>query len=224
MTTIAKNMDNNKQVPYVKNTFVCVNVPREEDAAPARARSVSPRGSSDEFARQLYALLYRPTPVRQRSSGASGSSSRPEAITITRTPENEKIVRTNVKWADEVEKEAVGTPSTTPGPSGESGPSSPRTPESNLSEDELLRLVPRDANGALLSIGSVGHEEGTCKPCVFAFNENKPCGNGLRCSFCHYQHPPKKRVRLCKKKRMELKRQQEEEAMLEEEMEDQERW
>lgn len=216
MATVAKNMDNTKQVPYVKNTFVCVTVPREENAAPARARSVSPRGSSDAFARQLYALLYRPTPVRQRRGSGSGSS-RPEEIMITRTPENEKV-----KWADEAEeKDAVGTPSTSPGPSGESGPSSPRSPESNLSEDELLRLVPRDTNGALLSIGSTGHEEGTCKPCVFAYNENKPCGNGLRCSFCHYLHPPKKRVRLCKKKRMELKKQQEEEAM---EMEDEERW
>jgi len=113
------------------------------------------------------------------------------------------------KWGHS--DKAMGTPSTTQG-AGDSGPSSPRTPESGLSEDELMRLVPRDEQGKMLSIGSVGHEEGTCKPCVFAYNENKPCGNGLRCSFCHYQHPPKKRVRLCKKKRMELKRQQEEEG------------
>lgn len=78
------------------------------------------------------------------------------------------------------------------------------------SELELLKKLPRDEMGNPLSLGSVGHEEGSCKPCVFAHNEAKPCQNGIRCGFCHYSHPPKKRLRLCKKKRMELKKHQEE--------------
>jgi hypothetical protein len=82
---------------------------------------------------------------------------------------------------------------------------SPPSPQSRTDED-ILTEVPKDAQGNYLSIGSLGHEEGTCKPCVFAYNEAKPCENGFRCSFCHYVHPPKKRVRLCKKKRMELRR------------------
>lgn len=80
----------------------------------------------------------------------------------------------------------------------------------NIDLENFLEKVPRDTEGKLLSIGSLSHAEGTCKPCVFAYNESRPCENGVHCGFCHYLHPPKKRVRLCKKKRLELKRLQEE--------------
>lgn len=74
------------------------------------------------------------------------------------------------------------------------------TLEEEGEEDELLLArCPRDGQGRLLSMGSLTHEEGTCKPCVFAFNDLKPCENGWRCAFCHHEHPPKKRLRLCKK-------------------------
>lgn len=73
-------------------------------------------------------------------------------------------------------------------------------------DQDLLRKVPRDEQGNLLSIGSIGHADGRCKPCIFAFDGIKKCENGVWCAFCHYPHPAKKRVRLCKKKRMELRR------------------
>lgn len=81
--------------------------------------------------------------------------------------------------------------------------------EDDPDEEELLRRVPSDENGNPMSIGSIAHEAGTCKPCVFAYNTKKACANGTRCSFCHFVHPPKMRVRLCKKKRMDIKRAQE---------------
>lgn len=84
--------------------------------------------------------------------------------------------------------------------------------EDDPDEEELLRRVPSDENGNPMSIGSIAHEAGTCKPCVFAYNTKKACANGVRCSFCHFVHPPKVRVRLCKKKRMDIKRAQEAEA------------
>eukprot|EP01066_Platyproteum_vivax_P014744 Platyproteum_vivax@DN6592_c0_g1_i4.p1 len=65
----------------------------------------------------------------------------------------------------------------------------------------LFNLIPRDENGAMLSVGSIPHTNGTCKPCVFAFHASKPCLNGVNCGFCHYHHAPKKRCRAPKKKR-----------------------
>jgi len=198
------------QTPYVRNTFVCVDVPRELPAA--RARSLSPRGGSDIFARQLHSLLYRPTPVRERTV-------EPAMVPTPEVVEEKLKLKISAKILQRGEEtdlnSSLGSRSTDTGGGDSSAvdsvESSPRS-AAELSEEELLRIVPRDEAGNPLSLGSVGHEEGTCKPCVFAYNENKRCGNGLRCAFCHYQHPPKKRVRLCKKKRMELRRQQEEEG------------
>lgn len=93
---------------------------------------------------------------------------------------------------------------------------SPRSAGEMTHEDreELFLKVPRDETGKLMTIGSLAHQDGTCKPCVFAHNEAKPCGNGWQCKFCHFLHPPKKRIRLCKKKRMELQRLQEEQEKM----------
>lgn len=38
------------------------------------------------------------------------------------------------------------------------------------------------------SVGSFLHEEGYCKPCVFANKKTKTCQNGPMCLFCHYIH------------------------------------
>jgi hypothetical protein len=62
-------------------------------------------------------------------------------------------------------------------------------------ESELLRWVPRNANGLPTSAGSVGHAEGSCKPCLFAYHASKACTNGVSCPFCHFEHPPKRRVK-----------------------------
>jgi hypothetical protein len=45
----------------------------------------------------------------------------------------------------------------------------------------------------LVSIGSTGHAQGKCKPCVHQNNHEhvgaNPCINGALCSFCHCSHP-----------------------------------
>jgi len=38
---------------------------------------------------------------------------------------------------------------------------------------DLLAMIPLGANGELSSAGSIAHASGTCKPCVFCFNEKK---------------------------------------------------
>jgi len=72
--------------------------------------------------------------------------------------------------------------------------------------DALKKRVPHDEHGNLSSVGSIPHATGACRPCVFANSERKACQNGLECLFCHLPHTPKKRMRFCKKKRMEIKR------------------
>merc|ERR1719181_367169 len=65
-------------------------------------------------------------------------------------------------------------------------------------EAEQHRWVPPDAKGlpvSLPSLGSVNHAKGSCKACLFAFHAVKACANGASCSFCHFEHPPKRRVK-----------------------------
>eukprot|EP00923_Selenidium_pygospionis_P006417 GHVN01011068.1.p1 GENE.GHVN01011068.1~~GHVN01011068.1.p1 ORF type:complete len:665 (-),score=57.33 GHVN01011068.1:558-2552(-) len=57
----------------------------------------------------------------------------------------------------------------------------------------LEKRVPDLRNSGLPSIGSVLHDDGICKPCVFANKNNKNCRNGEACLFCHHDHKEKRR-------------------------------
>lgn len=51
----------------------------------------------------------------------------------------------------------------------------------------LESLVPRDPHtGRPLTVGSLDHGEGKCRPCIFFLRAK--CFKGLRCSFCHFNH------------------------------------
>mmetsp|Transcript_16203 Transcript_16203/g.45008 ORF Transcript_16203/g.45008 Transcript_16203/m.45008 type:complete len:290 (-) Transcript_16203:101-970(-) len=83
------------------------------------------------------------------------------------------------------------------------------TPTSNASSDEaqlekLRSMVPLDAEGKPTSIGSMKHEAGLCKPCVF-FPSVIGCSNGITCLFCHITHARAQR-RQCKNKRERYKK------------------
>mmetsp|Transcript_119452 Transcript_119452/g.333251 ORF Transcript_119452/g.333251 Transcript_119452/m.333251 type:complete len:161 (+) Transcript_119452:67-549(+) len=52
-----------------------------------------------------------------------------------------------------------------------------------LDAQGLLRLIPRDKDGRLLSAGSIGHGR-HCAKCVF--HERKCCSKGIACQFCHH--------------------------------------
>lgn len=64
-----------------------------------------------------------------------------------------------------------------------------------------LQYMPGDMHGGLASIGSMGHAEGNCKPCVFAHHATKTCMNGYACAFCHFDHPPKRRKQPTRQRR-----------------------
>lgn len=72
--------------------------------------------------------------------------------------------------------------------------------------EDLMQRIPRSSDGTLMTIGSIPHEDGACKPCVFAHSDRKICQNGVQCLFCHFPHAPKRRLRFCKKKRLEIRR------------------
>jgi len=85
-----------------------------------------------------------------------------------------------------------------------------REPEQlKVSDDEpiesVLARVPYDEAGRPTSLGSLGHALGECRPCAFLGSEQRPCQNGARCPFCHLPHPTKRRIRLCRRKRLEMR-------------------
>ena len=57
----------------------------------------------------------------------------------------------------------------------------------NLDNSVLENIVPRDpTTGRPLTLGSLEHVEGTCRPCIFFLRAK--CFKGLRCTFCHFNH------------------------------------
>ncbi|CAJ1393608.1 unnamed protein product [Effrenium voratum] len=72
-------------------------------------------------------------------------------------------------------------------------------------EAEILEEIPLDEEGQLTSIGSVLHGSGECRPCAFLGSERRPCSNGAACLFCHLPHDPRRKVRLGRRKRREMR-------------------
>lgn len=206
----------------VRNTFLC-------DVSPLSGRprslSVEPPAVCDRYAVMVHALMFQHEAVHPRSppkSSVGGASLLgvesvdpcSEASTIADTESEDSASAVSSRRAG---RHGPGTSSDASNQScekeeedSEEAPSSEGNGIDALlaqeSVESLLQRVPRDQQGSLTSIGSIVHEEGTCKPCVFAHNERKACQNGVNCHFCHFAHPPKRRMRYCKKKRMEMKR------------------
>jgi len=80
----------------------------------------------------------------------------------------------------------------------------------------LSEALPEPSLGSneMPTVGSAGHNIGTCKPC--AFFHTRGCGNGLQCSFCHLCPPDEKRKRQKEKVGMlrEMRQQQRRQVQL----------
>merc|ERR1712032_812002 len=61
-----------------------------------------------------------------------------------------------------------------------------------------------EAEPPLLSIGSVGHLNRSCRPCHY-IHSNCGCRNGYACEFCHEQHSKRSRPRLPKALRLKCR-------------------
>mmetsp|Transcript_36323 Transcript_36323/g.104375 ORF Transcript_36323/g.104375 Transcript_36323/m.104375 type:complete len:335 (+) Transcript_36323:75-1079(+) len=59
---------------------------------------------------------------------------------------------------------------------------------------DLLAEVPRNSEGEVTSVGSIGHFEGKCSPCVYWFKG--VCSRGVTCRQCHFIHDGQKGKRL----------------------------
>jgi len=95
-------------------------------------------------------------------------------------------------------------------PKAPSTPTSPCCEAAEVEEEEeplesVLARVPRDPEGQPTSIGSIRHALGDCRPCAYSGSSHRPCINSVRCLFCHLQHTPKRRIRLCRRKRLEMR-------------------
>jgi len=63
-----------------------------------------------------------------------------------------------------------------------------------LTDEELIKLLPKDEAGNPTSIGAMLHESQTCGACTFLhFSKKKACNMGIRCKFCHASHPKRDR-------------------------------
>mmetsp|Transcript_32495 Transcript_32495/g.61191 ORF Transcript_32495/g.61191 Transcript_32495/m.61191 type:complete len:338 (-) Transcript_32495:261-1274(-) len=68
-------------------------------------------------------------------------------------------------------------------------------------------IATEDPSTELPSVGSMGHDEGTCRPCAFLFK--KGCISGKDCAFCH-RCPPGEKKRRSKERKSETKKPEEE--------------
>eukprot|EP00913_Durusdinium_trenchii_P007874 g7388.t1 len=136
---------------------------------------------------------------------------RPEAVGFPRTShetweappaaqENREGVSQSRPPADKVPKKAVLQPPT---------PDKPFLNENGLdlmklSDAELAAVVPLNEKGERTSIGALKHPD-HCSRCIFWFRN--VCEKGIRCEFCHFQHPGQvaKKIRPSKSFRMKQK-------------------
>ncbi|CAE7592319.1 unnamed protein product [Symbiodinium natans] len=73
-----------------------------------------------------------------------------------------------------------------------------------LSDEELLKIVPRNGAGEVSSLGAFQHPD-DCSPCLFWFRGI--CTKGIRCEYCHFKHTGQKakKIRPSKSVRQQMK-------------------
>jgi hypothetical protein len=60
--------------------------------------------------------------------------------------------------------------------------------------------APELGSDALPTVGSKGHDIGTCRPCAFLYS--KGCTNGVLCAYCHVCEPGEKKRRMKQKRQL----------------------
>mmetsp|Transcript_65647 Transcript_65647/g.166492 ORF Transcript_65647/g.166492 Transcript_65647/m.166492 type:complete len:157 (-) Transcript_65647:18-488(-) len=78
-------------------------------------------------------------------------------------------------------------------------PVAPAEPETVVAP-HTTEILPVDENGQLTSVGSLLHEKGLCRPCLF-LKTPIGCRMGVNCKFCHIWHKAGDSRRPCKAKR-----------------------
>lgn len=208
------------ELPLVRHTFLSFRpLPLGDELRP-RSRSLPVEGTCDPFAREVHTLMFKVCPVQRPASGrcwtgpralAAGEEAVPSAISSVEHDEglrrlggaascstrgaSEDLSACSIDGISDAELDA----------SVASLPEQELEPEFRETLESVLSRVPRDEDGGPLSLGSLRHAFGDCRPCAYHASRHKPCVNGVRCSFCHLQHPPKRRSRLCRRKRLGMR-------------------
>jgi len=219
-------------IPYIRNTFLNSGPPlhSRRRAAP-RSRSAEVPGTCDRYAAEVHALMFKANPVPRTCLGRTPSA--PSTPRMPKSPADVRAAACasamgETSRAADISSGAdggdtrslhseisaatadVATESGTAEDTGFSEAEEDQEPEQEkVSEDEpiesVLARVPYDELGRPTSLGSLGHALGECRPCAFLGSEQRPCQNGARCPFCHLPHPAKRRIRLCRRKRLEMR-------------------
>merc|ERR1740122_837233 len=107
--------------------------------------------------------------------------------------------------ATDIEEEEAGSAQGVPHEQQQQQRRQPAPGEDDEPLESIIARVPRDEEGRPTSIGSLRHSLGDCRPCAYSGSVQRPCLNSVRCGFCHLPHSPKRRIRLCRRKRMEMR-------------------
>eukprot|EP00747_Dinoflagellata_sp_TGD_P215464 gnl/TRDRNA2_/TRDRNA2_88148_c1_seq1.p1 gnl/TRDRNA2_/TRDRNA2_88148_c1~~gnl/TRDRNA2_/TRDRNA2_88148_c1_seq1.p1 ORF type:complete len:174 (+),score=27.24 gnl/TRDRNA2_/TRDRNA2_88148_c1_seq1:2-523(+) len=89
-------------------------------------------------------------------------------------------------------------------PQGQAMPATDTAVATHDSADEP-DTAPQPSTPYMRSKGSVTHDAGECKPCLW-LTSKVGCFQGAECNFCHLSHPKKSRSRPCKAKRTQCKK------------------
>lgn len=219
-------------IPYVRNTFLNTGASlRSRRRAGPRSRSADVLSTCDRYATEVHALMFKASPVPKacssRTPSASSISRVPPSPSTASTSVRASCAVDTSQAADTSSGAEGGetlsvvsetsaitadlrTESSLAEDVGMSEVEEDQEPEQEkVSEDEpiesVLARVPYDELGNPTSLGSLGHALGECRPCAFLGSEQRPCQNGARCPFCHLPHPAKRRIRLCRRKRLEMR-------------------
>ncbi|CAK9021952.1 unnamed protein product [Durusdinium trenchii] len=168
-------------IPYVRNTFLSLP-PCSDGLHPGARRCWSLEdleGPQKRYARQVHSLMFKVQPLpKTPTTDISGA---PPGTVFSSASEPGSVTGSESVMESVAEEEPIEL------------------------EAEELAQVPLDEAGELTSIGSILHGSGECRPCAFLGSERRPCTEGVACVFCHFPHDARRKVRLGRRKRREMR-------------------
>lgn len=212
---ISKGEEDGWAIPYVRHTFLnCGPSLQSRFGTGLRSHSAPVHSTCDRYATEVHALMFKTQPVRPARPRCTKRSTGPARPSMDESTKEDLAESAGMSSGGEGDTPASTTRGPTDSSAAEDGgfseaEESRQLEQVQVSEEEpiesVLARVPYDDAGKPTSLGSLNHALGECRPCAFLGNEQRPCQNGARCPFCHFPHPTKRRIRLCRRKRLELR-------------------
>lgn len=201
-------------IPYVRNTFLnCGASLGSRQSAEHRTRSAPVSCTCDRYVTEVHALMFKVRPVRQQRTPSILRRTKPATPSLDVSAVEDAVEVASMNIGDEGKTPASTAREPTDSSAAEdvgTSETDAREPEQEKVSDEeclesVLARVPYDDAGRPTSLGSWSHAFGECRPCAFLGDGRRPCVNGVRCPFCHFPHSTRRRIRLCRRKRLEMR-------------------